>query len=431
MSARDRGAGLLAATGTVLLLGSVLLLPAEASAQAGGPGSPGPVTLAWSDGRTATLAPERHRGYAAIPAGALAPLGWIGSEEGDLLLLRHHGGLELRLRPGSPFLRWDGAPVQMVHPPYRFGDHVYVPLQLLVDLLPGFLPGAYAWDPEARLLRVDSGAVGRSARGGTPPPTRTGGEEAADRPPPGAPLGGDARTPRLVVIDPGHGGHDTGAIGPGGVREKDVALAVSLALARELSADPSLEVRLTRTADEFVPLWERGARATEWKGERPGLFLSIHANAVPDRPGVRGFETYFLAEARTEHERRVAAAENQSLGFTRDGQRTHVESDPLLGHILRDLRTFDHQHWSALLAEIVQEELGAVHPGPDRGVRQGPFAVITNSLMPSVLIEVGFLSNREEERLLVRPEFHRDTARAVSRSVHRFFERYPPGSATP
>jgi hypothetical protein len=101
--------------------------------------------------------------------------------------------------------------------------------------------------------------------------------------------------------------------------------------------------------------------------------------------------------------------------------------DPLLAGILRDLITHDHQHWSALLAEMVQRELGTFHPGPDRGVKQAPFAVLTNALMPSVLVELGFITNREEERLMTRPEFHRDRPEALARAIRAFFDRYPPG----
>jgi len=231
----------------------------------------------------------------------------------------------------------------------------------------------------------------------------------------------------VVIIDPGHGGGDPGAMGPGGAREKDIALAIGFALARELALDPTIEVRMTRDGDVEVPLWERGERATQWKGDRPGVFISIHANALPDRPAVRGFETYFLSEARDEHERRVAAVENAPL-VSGSGVGGPLAGDPLLDAILRDLRTFDHQHWSADLADQVQREFGRFHPGPDRGVKQGPFAVITNSLMPSVLVEVGFLTNPEEERLLVRPDFHKEAARALASAIRHFFERYPPGS---
>ncbi len=366
-----------------------------------------PVQMALPDGRLLSVEVERHRGFPAFEAGVLEPLGWSSSDRGEVFELVHRTGIELGFRPGSPFVDWEGAPVQMVDAPYHFGDGFYLPLQLLVDLLPGFFPQAYQWDPELRSLQVE---------GAEAPDDRPAVEEDPDR------------APRVVVIDPGHGGHDTGAVGPGGVTEKEVALALSRALARVLEEDPSIEVRLTREADAFVPLWERGAMATEWKEERPGVFLSIHANGLLDRPDVRGFETYFISEARTEHERRVAAAENAPLRLERPDEQPPVD-DPLLAEIIRDLRTFDHQHWSALLAEIVQDELATFHPGPDRGVKQGPFAVITNAMMPSVLVEVGFLSHREEERLLTDPEFHEQTARALARSVERFFQRYPPGSA--
>ena len=98
-----------------------------------------------------------------------------------------------------------------------------------------------------------------------------------------------------------------------------------------------------------------------------------------------------------------------------------------MGFILTELRNLDHAHWSALLAEIIQEKLAQVHPGPNRGVKQAPFAVITNSLMPAVLLEVGFLSNREEERLLNQRSFQEDVARSVASAVLEFFQRYPPG----
>ncbi len=231
---------------------------------------------------------------------------------------------------------------------------------------------------------------------------------------------------RVVVIDPGHGGKDPGTSGPGGRREKDIALAVGRALARELRGDETLEVHLTRDRDVLVPLWRRGELATEWKGDRPGVFISIHANALPNRNAVRGFETYFLSEARTEHELRVAANENAPLEIDReDGAVEGDEED--LGFILRELRNLDHTHWSSLLAEGVQGQLATVHPGPSRGVKQAPLAVITNALMPAVLVEVGFVTNREEERLLSRGEFQAHLAEAMGRAIRDFFERYPPG----
>jgi len=227
-----------------------------------------------------------------------------------------------------------------------------------------------------------------------------------------------------VVIDAGHGGRDPGAKGPGGTQEKDVALGIAEALARVLREDPGLEVHLTRDRDELIPLWQRGELATGWKGERHGIFVSIHANALPNSRSTRGFETYFLSEARTEHERRVAALENASMEL--EDRSGAPASDPDLNFILTELRNLDHQHWSALLADLIQRELDPVHPGPDRGVKQGPFAVITNALMPAVLLEVGFITNPEEERLLRQESFQEDSARAVAKAIREFFRRYPP-----
>ncbi len=408
-----------------------------------------PVTLRLPGNRSATLEVRTHRGYPAFRAGALADLGWTGRRAGDRLTLSHRTGIELRFREGSPWFTWDGDLLQLAHEVYAFGDDAWLPLQVVADLFPGMLPAAYRYDPAGRVLRVE-GAVGDAAAT-TPSRVPDRGAEAgrsadadgAAAPTPGAaaaqtraeaeagsaPPDPSARAPRsrVVVIDAGHGGNEPGAVGPGGTHEKEISLAIALALARELERDPWIEVRLTRDRDTLVPIWERGEMATAWKGERPGIFVSIHANATPNQPGVRGFETYFLSEARTEHERRVAAAENAPFYRERPEAAGARIDDPLLAGILRDLITHDHQHWSALLADKVQTELATFHPGPNRGVKQGPFAVLTNALMPSVLVEVGFITNRTEEALMTRPEFHRQSAASMARAIRAFFDRYPPG----
>ncbi len=365
--------------------------------------APERLPVAFAGGDEIELSVPGHRGYPAVEAGALEPLGWQVGRDGVVHRLLHRTGLELRFTPTSPYFRWDGELLQLMEAPYVLGGDLFLPLQLLTDFFPALLPDAYRYDG-TRLH------VAEAPTGEVPAPTATVPE--------------DDRPRYVVVIDPGHGGEEPGAIGAGGVREKDVALAIGLALRRELAENPDLEVRMTRDRDVLVPIWDRGDLATEWKDGRTAVFLSIHANAVPDRPGVRGFETYFLSEARTEHERRVAAAENAPLRSSGGGD---DDPDPILSTILRDLRAFDHQQWSFLLADLVQQELGTFHPGPDRGVKQAPLAVLTNALMPAVLIEVGFVTNVDEARLLARPEFHRDTARALARAVDRFFERYPAG----
>jgi len=373
-----------------------------------------------------------HRGYHAVPASALIGLGWsLESRDGEWLV-RHPSGTTLRLVEGSPFFHWNDDLRQLVGAPYVFGEDVYIPVQLLLDYFPARLPEAYtltgAAGEEPTLRVLDPAHWSGSSPGAATAPRAEAVAPSPVEPPPGATQRAPgAEVPRVVIIDAGHGGRDPGTTGASGTREKDVALAVARALARELEGVPGLEVHLTRDTDLLVPIWRRGQWATDRKGERPGIFISLHANALPGQPSVRGYETYFLSEARTDHERRVVANENAPLAIDREDG-TDVD-DPGLDFILKELRNLDHQHWSALFAELVQEELRGVHPGPDRGVKQGSLAVITNSLMPSVLIEMGFLSNRDEERLLNRETFQEDVARAVASAVSRFFRRYPPGQA--
>jgi len=122
----------------------------------------------------------------------------------------------------------------------------------------------------------------------------------------------------------------------------------------------------------------------------------------------------------------MAAIENAPLEL--EAELSGGDSDDVdLSFIMRELRTFDHQHWSSLLAEGLQSEMEDVHSGPNRGVKQGPLAVLTNALMPAVLVEVGYISNREEERVLSRGEFQREIAGALAQGIREFFKRYPPG----
>ena len=366
------------------------------------------------DGSVSVVDVTLEREYAAMPVSALEDLGWTVVLDGDDLVVSIPGEIQISFRLGSPFFRWDETVLQLADVPYREGAATFVPLQLVADFFPRRLPDLYEYDGGRSLLRAGD-------------PVLTGNPQARiEDEEPDLTQPSEYEGVRVVVIDPGHGGADPGALGVGGVREKDVALGIGLALAEVLRREPGLEVYLTRDEDTFVDLWDRGEIATNLKGERYGVFVSIHGNSFPDQRGTRGFETYFLSEARTEHERRVSAIENAPLRL--GGQAIDPELDPDLGFILRELRNLDHQHWSALLAEMAQEELDGFHPGPDRGVKQGVLAVLTNALMPSVLVEVGYLSNAEESRLMGAESFQEQAAEALGRSIVRFFERYPPGS---
>lgn len=221
-----------------------------------------------------------------------------------------------------------------------------------------------------------------------------------------------------MVIDAGHGGVDPGARGPGGVREKDVSLAVARRVAELLRQDPTLEVRMTRDRDTLIALRDRTKFANRWRnGERPALFLSIHCNAHPSS-AARGFETYFLSEAKTEDARRVAQMENEAQRY----EEPEPDGDPLR-FILTDLKQNKYLRDSSEWASLIQERLAAFHQGPNRGVKQAGFVVLNGAFMPAVLVEIGFISNPREEKLLADPAEQRRIAGALAGSVRSFFER--------
>lgn len=239
-----------------------------------------------------------------------------------------------------------------------------------------------------------------------------------------APLGaqdGGAKARPLVVIDAGHGGVDPGARGPGGLREKDVALAVARELARLLREDPSLEVRMTRERDTLVALRDRPRMANRWRAsERPALFLSIHANAH-SRTSARGFETYFLSEAKSADARRVAEMENAAQEYEGDGGAAPDE----LGFIFEDLRQNLFLRQSSDGAALVQRRLAGVLPGPDRGVKQAGFVVLEGAQMPAVLVEMGFITHAGDAALLGDREAQRRIARGLARAVREFLAADP------
>ncbi len=397
------------------------------------------------DDSSLSLPVSRLRGYATVPYEALRQLGWAVEVDAQRLHAQlGSDGPVVEFSLGSPLFRWDDDLLQMVSAPFSGGGSFQIPLQFVVDFLPDRASEAYAFAAEEGVLEI----LDASLMPGRRTETRRGVRELTAALPStdqsvaaGVPVAAGAPSAptlqqdlqaaqdpekRVVVIDPGHGGSDPGTTGAGGRREKDIALAIGRYLERELRGDEDLEVYMIRDRDVLVPLWERGLMATSFKGTRMGVFISIHVNSSPSSPAIRGFETYFLSEARTDHERRVAALENAPLQTDAELDDGDVE-DVDLTFILRELQSLDHQHWSSLLAEGIQSELEEVHPGPNRGVKQGPFAVITNALMPAVLVEVGFITNREEERVLSRGEFQRGLATALAQGIRNFFLRYPPG----
>jgi N-acetylmuramoyl-L-alanine amidase len=219
-----------------------------------------------------------------------------------------------------------------------------------------------------------------------------------------------------VVLDAGHGGHDEGATGPSGLHEKDLVLDVTKLLARRLRAR-GVTVVLTRTRDEFLSLEQRTAVAND---ARADLFLSIHANAASSRRP-RGIETYFASlDATDEAARATAERENSAFGAAAPD----FGSDDPLAAILGDLIETQHLQESSEFAKLAQSELSGVARTHSRGVKQAPFVVLMGVQMPASLVEIGFLTNPEDEKALRRSRQRAAIADALTEAVMAFGDRY-------
>lgn len=213
-----------------------------------------------------------------------------------------------------------------------------------------------------------------------------------------------------IVIDPGHGGADSGAVSVSGLEEKVVSLAVATRLATLLKRDGYV-VRLTRAGDETRALTDRTALANRLDAV---AFISLHANASTVR-SVRGAETYYMSlhDATDAHAAETARKENAAGAPGRHG-------GSQLDLILWDMAQARVLNRSALLALDIQRQLNSFLDLPDRGVKQAPFVVLTGATMPAVLVEMGFLSNPAEARQLADPGYRQRLAEALARGIEEF-----------
>lgn len=217
---------------------------------------------------------------------------------------------------------------------------------------------------------------------------------------------------RTIVIDPGHGGREVGAVGPNGLLEKDVTLTIARKLAAALSSKVGARVVLTREDDSVVSLDQRTALANQYKAD---LFLSVHLNAAVVKDA-KGSETYFLSlEASDELARKAAEAENVSAA-------PNPTAD--LNLILWDLAQQAYIEESSRFAQSIQEEMNAATAVANRGVKQAPFKVLVGATMPAALVEVGFISNPEEEEKLQTEAFQTLMVEALTRAVQRYKTDY-------
>jgi len=217
----------------------------------------------------------------------------------------------------------------------------------------------------------------------------------------------------VVVIDPGHGGKDPGAVGATKLYEKNVTLDVGLRL-RDALKKKGIQTVMTRESDKFVPLGARTKLANRVGGK---LFISLHCNAARDRRA-RGIETYFLSQTKTERAIKVAEMENSVIKYEEDQYDYHDLDDPNFILIAMAQAQFvqESQELAGGLQAIVPRNTGL----KDRGVDQAGFYVLVGASMPAILFEMGFISNRKEEEKLRRPKFRQKMADNICNAVVAF-----------
>lgn len=215
-----------------------------------------------------------------------------------------------------------------------------------------------------------------------------------------------------VVLDAGHGGKDPGALGSK-VKEKDVTLDIVLKLGKLITTKyPDVKVIYTRKKDTFVTLNGRAAVANKNNAD---LFISIHCNSLPSSPVTKGVETFVMGEHRNNANLQVAKSENASILFEDDSDSSYDGFDPnsTESYIIFSLVQSEHKTQSLKFAEKVQNQLVKNGKRKNRGVQQAGFLVLYKTSMPSVLVELGFLSNKEEEKLMTSEAGKNEIAAAL------------------
>jgi N-acetylmuramoyl-L-alanine amidase len=229
----------------------------------------------------------------------------------------------------------------------------------------------------------------------------------------------------FIILDPGHGGKDPGAIGKGGLKEKTINLQVAKKVERILKKDLSgLKIKLTRSNDRFIELAERAEIANrELRKDVNGLFVSIHVNAsISTR--ISGFETYFLSQNPTNEEaRKTATLENNVIVLENNGKGKNKYND--LEYMEALMLTTQIQKESSILADLIQNNLDRkITEFKSRGVHKADFYVLRGALMPAVLVEIGFITHKKEASYLKKDAYQEKIAEGISNGVLKFIDEY-------
>ncbi|MGE5680927.1 MAG: N-acetylmuramoyl-L-alanine amidase [Bacillota bacterium] len=226
---------------------------------------------------------------------------------------------------------------------------------------------------------------------------------------------------RTIVIDPGHGGKDPGAIGVNGTKEKDVNLAIALKLGEIIQENmPEVKVIYTRSTDKFVELYKRGKIANEKNGN---LFISVHCNSTPAKPtSANGFEIYLLRPGRTKEAISIAERENSVIEY--EDNPSHYQKLTDENFILVSMAHSAFMRYSERFSDLLNKHLTGSIGLSSNGIKQAGFYVLVGASMPSVLVETGFISNKNDEAYLASKAGQKNIASAIYKSVQTFKEEY-------
>lgn len=310
---------------------------------------------------------------------------------------------------GVPWVMTSKGPKKIESFP-RYDDSVlWAPLNSTLDLTTQWFSSQWEWNAQGRLVK---------GKAPTPSSSSHISSKATSSSSTSQPSTGNIKT---IVIDPGHGGKDPGAIGPFGT-EKEVVLAVGLKLRQKLQRK-GFEVRMTRENDTFIELQDRPAMATKWKGE---LFISLHCDAVDGeerRKKTDGFKIYILREAESEEDKAIARRENKAAELS--AHKRKAEITPLEWIVLENQLNAYTKYSEAFAAKLVDEyEAGEIRK-MGSGAGQAGFMVLVGAFMPAVLVELGFISHPEDGKYLTSAKGQEEIAERLAKAILRFSKAEP------
>jgi N-acetylmuramoyl-L-alanine amidase len=339
-------------------------------------------------------------------------------------------GLRISFVQDMPFCLVNDSLRQMPAGPVRRGGLLYTPASMTADIFSRATGDSVAWRDQDSVMVVTPRPAAKAGAAKAPADTERV-AKAGDTTARAHDTVARVKQPqqeivKTIVIDPGHGGMDPGAIGQSGIEEKKVVLDIGLALRDLFKKKTRLTVFLTRDSDRFIPLVDRTRFANEKKAD---IFVSIHANSIEGnkkkKDGTRGYKVYFLSQAKNEEDKLVAMRENAVIELE---DKTHKYDN--LQDILIDMAgnefLRESQDFSIMVTEKFTSCLKSI-PRLSLGIGQANFWVLNGTYMPSVLVEVGFISNSQEEKDLNEPSTQKSIASGIFDAVMSFKKKYEEG----